>query len=68
MWLVKLIKLAYEDPSMKVRGHSTRAIGPSWALFNGASANNILNAVDWSLESTFIRFHLRDFSAILLNS
>ena len=36
-WLVQLIKLAYTDFSMKVRGHFTRAIGPSWALYNGAS-------------------------------
>ena len=26
-WIVSLIKLAYKDPKMKVKGHSTRAIG-----------------------------------------
>ena len=67
-WLVSLIKLAYEDPKMKVKGHSTRATGPSWALFNGAPVNSILNAADWSHESTFIRFYLRDVSAIALYS
>ena len=67
-WLVSLIKLAYEDPKMKVKGHSTRAIGPLWALFNGASVNSILNAADWSHESTFIRFYLRDVSATALDS
>ena len=30
-WLVQIIKLAYMDSSLKVRGHSTRALGPSWA-------------------------------------
>lgn len=59
-WLVQLIKLAYTDPSMKVRGHSTRAIGPSWALYNGASVKGILKAADWSKETTFTRFYLRD--------
>ena len=65
-WLVKVIKLAYDD-SVKVRGHSTRAIGPSWAIFNGASMSSILEAADWSKESTFIRFYLRDLneSAVL---
>ena len=66
-WLVKLIKLAYDDPSMKVKGHSTRAIGSSLALFNGASVNNILNAADWSRESTFIKFYLRDVNASVLD-
>ena len=59
-WIVKVIRLAYEDKSMKVKAHSTRAIGPSWALFNGASMNSILEAADWSRESTFMKFYLRD--------
>ena len=62
-WLVKLIKLAYEDPSMKVKRHSARAIRSSWALFNGASVNNRLNKADWSCEYTFIKFYLRDVNA-----
>ena len=66
-WLMSLIKLAYEDPKMKVKGHSTRAIGPSWALLNGAYVNSILNAADWSRESTFIRFYLRDVGATVLD-
>ena len=66
-WLVKLIELTYDDPSMKVKGHSTRAIESSWALFNGASVNNILNAADWSRESTFIKFYLRDVNASVLD-
>ena len=67
-WLVSLIKLAYEDPKMKVKGYSTRAIGPSWTLFNGASVSSVPNAADWSRESTFIRFYLRDVSAKALDS
>ena len=36
-WLVRVIKMAYDDSVVSVKGHSARAIGPSWALFNGAS-------------------------------
>ena len=61
-WLVRVIKLAYEDSVTKVKGHSTRAIGPSWALYNGASMSSILDAADWSKESTFVRFYLRDLN------
>lgn len=41
------------DNNINVRGHSTRSIGPSWALFNGASKSAILNLVDWKPESIF---------------
>ena len=67
-WIVSLIRLAYEDPKMKVKGHSTRAIGSSWALFNGASVKSILNAADWSHESTFVRFYLREVNPTALNA
>ena len=63
---MSLIKLAYKDHKMKVKGHSTRAIGPSWALFNGASVNSILSAADWSRESTFTKFYLCDVNATAL--
>ena len=36
-WIVKVVKQAYDDTNLKVSAHSTRAIGPSWALFKGAS-------------------------------
>ena len=48
------------NSDLKVRGHSTRAIGPPWALYNGASMKSILEAADWPKESTVIRFYLRD--------
>ena len=59
-WIVRIIKLAYQVGVVDVKGHSTRAIGPSWALYNGASVNSILEAADWARESTFVRFYLRD--------
>ena len=58
-WIVSTIKLAYEG-HIQVRAHSTRALGPSWALFKGANMTSILEAADWSRESTFIKFYLRD--------
>ena len=58
--LVRIIKLAYMDSDLKVKGHSTRATGPSWALYNEASMKSILEAADWSNESIFIRFYLRN--------
>ena len=61
-WIVRVIKLAYDDSVVKVKGHSTGAIGPSWALINGASMSSILDAADWSKESTFVRFYLRDLN------
>ena len=42
--------------------------GKQWALFNGASVNSVLNAADWSHESTFIRLYLCDMSATVLDS
>ena len=60
-WIVQTIHMAYENKKKsKVKGHSTRAIGPSWALFNGASMKSILESADWSKESTFCNFYLRD--------
>ncbi|XP_071133050.1 uncharacterized protein [Mytilus edulis] len=68
-WIVQVIKLAYPDSSLKnIKAHSTRAIGPSWALYKGASINSILEAADWSSESTFGKFYLRDLSVDVLDN
>jgi hypothetical protein len=65
-WIVNTIKMAYEE-DIKVNAHSTRAIGPSWALFKGASMASILEAADWSRDSTFTNFYLRTGSAKVLS-
>ena len=53
--------MVYENKKKsKVKGHCTRAIGPSWALFNGASMMSILDSADLSKESTFCNLYLRD--------
>lgn len=65
-WIVKVIQMAYEDSSKKVKAHSTRSLGPSWALFNGASMQSVMEAADWSRETTFIRFYLRNVEPSVL--
>ena len=57
-WLVNTIKLAC-DNDIKVTAHSTRAIGPSWALFKVISMSSIIEAADWKTESTFTKFYYR---------
>ena len=66
-WIVKTVKMAYKFDVAGVKGHSTRAVGPSWALYNGASIKSILEAADWSRETTFIRFYLRDVDMHVLD-
>lgn len=58
-WIVNTIKMANDD-NIKVRGHSKRSIGPSWALFNGASMSAILNSADWKSESTFTKYYFKN--------
>ena len=65
-WIVQTIKMAYEDKSVKVKAHSTRAIGPSWALYKGASMKSILDVADWSKETTFTKFYLRNIDVEVL--
>ena len=62
-WIVSLIKHAYEirgENLTNVRAHDTRRLSTSWALFNGASVSDILQAAHWSTESTFTSFYMRD--------
>ena len=63
-WIVKVIKMAYDGKISNIKAHSTRAIGPSWAAYNGASMKSILEVADWSKESTFTRFYLRDLDVV----
>lgn len=66
-WIVNTIKCAYNEKD-KFRAHSTRALGPSWALFNGASVKSIMDTADWSKESTFTRFYLCHVDVEVLKS
>ena len=66
-WIVRAIHMAYDiakkQTKGKVKAHSTRALGPSWAGMKGASLAQILDAADWRRKSTFCRFYLRDMSS-----
>ena len=69
-WLVSLIKFCYKKMNKtagKVTGHSTRSIGPSWALFKGASLQQVMEAADWSRETTFTRHYLKPVNIDFLN-
>jgi hypothetical protein len=66
-WIVNTIKCAYNEKG-KFRAHSTRALGPSWALFNGASVKSIMDTADWSKESTFTRCYLCHVDVEVLKS
>lgn len=69
-WIVKVIKKAYKDEKKdcgKIKGHSTRSIGPSWALFNGAKLRDVLDSADWSQADTFIKFYLKDVQVNVLD-
>ena len=61
-WIVKAISSA--GPSALVsatpRAHDTRGLSTSWALFNGASVDQITQAAYWSNPNSFITCYLRD--------
>ncbi|KAJ8301586.1 LOW QUALITY PROTEIN: hypothetical protein KUTeg_020573 [Tegillarca granosa] len=63
-WIVSLIRYVYDKlPDLnlgEVRAHDTRRLATSWALFNGASVQSILQAAHWATETTFTSFYLKD--------
>lgn len=70
-WIVNLIKLVYKLKKQslkgkKIQGHSTRSVGPSWALFKGASLRQVMESADWSRETTFIKHYLKSVMAPVL--
>ena len=70
-WIVNLIKMCYKLnkkslKDRKIQGHSTRSVGPSWALFKGASLRHIMESADWSSESIFIKHYLKPVNTSFL--
>ncbi|KAJ8320023.1 hypothetical protein KUTeg_001610 [Tegillarca granosa] len=63
-WIVSLIRYVYDKlPDLnlgEVRAHDTRRLATSWALFNGASVQSILQASHWATETIFTSFYLKD--------
>ena len=66
-WILCTIKRAYETKDLPFpkdsRAHDTRKLSVSWALFNGATLEEILKAAHWTSESTFTSFYLKDVSS-----
>ncbi len=62
-WVVRLIELAYHSAGMThshgVVAHSTRGVAASWALFRGASLEDVCTAAGWS-SMTFVKFYRLD--------
>lgn len=62
-WITDTIKFAYEnakEADLRLHAHSTRSLSSSWALFQGASIESIVQAAFWVRETTFTSFYLRD--------
>jgi hypothetical protein len=59
-----LIQLVYEgSPSLQLcntRAHVTLRLSTSWALFNNASIQEIIQAAHWAFETTSTSFYLKD--------
>ena len=64
-WLVQCIKLAGDDvlQAGPVRAHDTRALSTSWALFNGATVEQIQKAAFWANPNSFVSCYLKDVVA-----
>ena len=69
-WLVSVIKFSYKKHRKTVgtvKGHSTRSVGPSWALFKGASLQQIMESADWSRETTFTKHYMKTVNTDYMN-
>ena len=60
-WVVKAIELAYSSaglaPPTGVVAHTTRGMAASWALFRGASLEEVCAAAGWISSLTIARFY-----------
>ena len=61
-WLIECIKLAGGGVFQRgpIRAHDTRALSTSWALFNGASIEQVQKAAFWANPNSFITCYLKD--------
>jgi len=65
-WLVECIKLTGDGvlQSGPLRAHDTRALSTSWALFNGATIEQLQKAAFWANPNSFISCYLKDVVAL----
>ena len=65
LWIVDLVKRAHRDANedtaalANVKVHEVHAIATSWAAYNNAPFEDIMQAADWSGKSTFASFYSR---------
>ena len=68
-WIVELVKRAHRDANddayqlANVTAHEVRAIATSWAVYNNAPFEEIMQAADWSGNTTFTSFYSRAMAA-----
>jgi hypothetical protein len=69
-WLTNTVKFCYKlakkNPG-RVHGHQTRSYGPSFARFKGTSSKDIMEAADWSRETTFVKYYLKTMGTRVLD-
>ena len=64
-WIVDFVKKAHRDTNedatalANVKAHEVRAIATSWATYNNAPFEDIMQAADWLGKSTFASFYSR---------
>lgn len=61
-WILSRVIFVYEQNSetlSSIRSHGTRRVATSWALFNGATAEEILQIPHWATSTTSTAFHIR---------
>ena len=68
-WIINIIKRAHRDASedtmalANVTAHEVPSIATSWAVFNNAPFEDVMQAADWTGRSTFQTFYSRDMAA-----
>ena len=62
-WLKCVISRVEGVDPREARAHSTRSVSTSWAAAKGVTLKNIMEAADWSSESTFARHYLSELAA-----
>ena len=64
-WIKKLVQDAHEHAGVehlcltKVSAHDIRKFSASWAAFNGAPFDEIMQAAYWKSQTTFTSFYLK---------
>lgn len=63
-WIVSMVCFVYDNVELEilkiVRVYDIRRLLILWVLFCGVLVNDILRAVYWVFETTFISFYLKD--------